>query len=118
MANLSSFGLLAIALGFNVIGQLMLKRASLAGGAGVMPLDIFLSGWFVGGGASLGISMVLWVQVLRRLPLTIAHPISGAVFFIIPVASHFLWDEPMPPVRLLGILIIVIGIALVARGSV
>jgi multidrug transporter EmrE-like cation transporter len=110
--------LLAVAILFNVIGQLSLKRAAMAGSAAdADALKSFLSPYLFAGVASLGTSMLLWVQVLRKLPLTIAHPISGLVFAMVPVASHYLWQEPLPGSRVLGIAIIVLGVILVARGA-
>lgn len=113
---------LLVAILFNVGGQLLLKRASMVGGseaasaAASMVKPIF-SPWFIGGAASLGLSSVLWVGVLKRLPLTIAHPLTGIVFILVPVASHFLWDEPLPPLRMLGIFVIIVGVFLVARAG-
>jgi undecaprenyl phosphate-alpha-L-ara4N flippase subunit ArnE len=111
------FVLLAVAIAFNAAGQLMLKRATMGHAPGAGPREVFLSPWFLGGGAALGLSMVLWVLVLRRVPLTIAHPLTGSVFLIVPLASHLLWREPLSTTRLVGIGIIVVGIALVARGG-
>jgi undecaprenyl phosphate-alpha-L-ara4N flippase subunit ArnE len=100
----------------NVTGQLLMKRAAISGGAleGGAQRAI-LSGWFIAGGVSLGVSMLAWVQVLRKLPLTIAHPITGAIFVMVPLASHVLWNEPLPMRRVLGIAIIGAGIVVVAR---
>jgi undecaprenyl phosphate-alpha-L-ara4N flippase subunit ArnE len=107
----NSFFLLAIAIALNAAGQLLLKRATMGAG------EVFLSGWFLAGVATLGSSMLLWVQVLRKVPLTIAHPLSGAAFLIVPLASHLFWREPLSTMRLVGIFVIVVGIALVARGA-
>ena len=107
-----------IAILLNVTGQLLMKRAAIAGGAADGGGQrAILSGWFILGGASLGASMLVWVQVLRKLPLTIAHPITGAIFILVPLASHFLWNEPLPATRILGIMVIAAGILMVARGA-
>jgi undecaprenyl phosphate-alpha-L-ara4N flippase subunit ArnE len=113
----NSFVLLAISIAFNVMGQLLLKRATIGQVAGAAARDVFLSPWFLAGVSGLGLSMLLWVQVLRKVPLTVAHPISGVVFAIVPVASHLLWREPLSTTRVVGIVVIVTGIALVARGA-
>jgi undecaprenyl phosphate-alpha-L-ara4N flippase subunit ArnE len=109
--------LLAVAIAFNAAGQLLLKRAAMAGGAVGAIQRAFLSPWFLVGVSSLGLSMLLWVQVLRKVPLTIAHPLTGTVFVIVPLASHYLWGEPLPPTRVLGVLVILAGMVLVARGG-
>jgi multidrug transporter EmrE-like cation transporter len=109
-----SYVLLAVAIAFNAAGQLLLKRASMASG-GLM--KVLFSPYLFVGVASLGTSMLLWVQVLRKVPLTVAHPFTGLVFVVVPVISHFLWEEPLPPIRLLGVSIILCGVILVARGA-
>ena len=114
---MNSFVLLAVAIAFNAAGQLLLKRATIGHEAGAMAREVLFSGWFLVGGASLGLSMLLWLQVLRKVPLTIAHPLSGAAFVIVPIASHLFWREPLSTTRIVGILVIVMGIALVARGA-
>jgi undecaprenyl phosphate-alpha-L-ara4N flippase subunit ArnE len=108
--------LLAVSILFNVAGQLLLKRAAMAG-TGAAITRSFFSPWFVLGVGSLGTSMLLWVQVLRKMPISLAHPITGIVFVLVPLASHFLWGESLPPTRLLGIAVIVFGVFLVARGG-
>lgn len=109
---------LVLAIVLNVAGQLFFKRAAMSGAApGTAAHKAFLSHWFIGGAGSLGASMLLWVLVLRELPLTLAHPITGAVFILVPLASHFLWKEPLPRTRLLGILVIIAGIYFVAQSG-
>jgi drug/metabolite transporter (DMT)-like permease len=61
--------------------------------------------------------MLLWVLVLRALPLTLVHPFTGTVFILVPLASHLLWKEPLPRTRVIGICIIMVGIYLVVRSG-
>jgi multidrug transporter EmrE-like cation transporter len=109
---------LAVAILLNASGQLLLKRASMTGGdeAGATAMvRPYLSVWFILGVLSLGLSSLLWVRVLKKVPLTLAHPITGIVFVIVPLISHLLWKEALPPTRLAGILIITLGVLLVAK---
>jgi drug/metabolite transporter (DMT)-like permease len=103
----------------NIVRSLGMSAAPLLLGylSAAQPRDgwVFSSPWFIAGGVSLGVSMLAWVQVLRKLPLTIAHPITGAIFVMVPLASHVLWNEPLPMRRVLGIAIIGAGIVVVAR---
>ncbi|MBK7827490.1 EamA family transporter [Nannocystis sp.] len=112
---------LVVAILFNVGGQLLFKRASMVSGpdghAVVTAMRPFFSPWFICGAACIALSAAFWIGVLKKLPLTIAHPITGAGFILVPVASHFIWGEALPPLRVLGILVIVLGIFLVARGA-
>jgi multidrug transporter EmrE-like cation transporter len=102
----------------NMAGQLLLKRAAMVVGSSGGPVyRPFLSVWFMLGVACLGLSSVLWVTVLKKLPLTVAHPITGIVFILVPILSHVLWGEPLPPARIAGIGIVIAGICLVARAE-
>lgn len=101
---------------FNVGGQLLLKQAALGGLAdGAISRSIF-SIWFIAGGASLGLSMLVWIATLRRMPLNLAHPLSiGFALVLVALSSRLIWGEPMPLTRLVGIGIILAGVVLVAR---
>ena len=110
---------LVIAIAFHMAGQVLLKRAAMSGAGpdAAAAVKAYLSPWFVAGVGSLGFSMLLWVNVLRRVPLTIAHPATAVVFVFVPILAHFLWGEPLPPLRILGIAVIVLGVYLVFRGT-
>ncbi|MCK6586449.1 MAG: EamA family transporter [Polyangiaceae bacterium] len=115
---MSAYIQLAVAIFFNVSGQLLMKRAAMIGGeltSASRAAKPFLSLWFMLGVISLGLGSVLWVWVLRKVPLTVAHPITGIVFILVPITSHFLWKEPLPATRILGILVITAGVLLVAK---
>ncbi len=110
---------LAVATVFNAAGQLLLKTAALRSvGASGGAIAAFLSPYFLVGVTALGSSMILWLLALRTIPMTVAHPVSGIVFAIVPIASALLWQaEKLPMGRMLGIGCIIFGIVLVARGE-
>lgn len=109
--------LLALTIALNASGQLLLKRATMARTSGGFALDVLLSPWFIAGAAAQVATMIAWLLVLRRLPLTVAHPVTGAVFVAVPIASHLFWGEPLGPQRVIGILVIALGIAVVASAA-
>jgi undecaprenyl phosphate-alpha-L-ara4N flippase subunit ArnE len=107
---------LILALLLNTAGQLLFKRAAMSGSAEGAPAHrAHFSGWFLAGAGSLVTSMLLWVLVLRTLPLTLVYPFTGVNFIVVPLASHWLWKEPLPRMRLVGIFVILVGVCLVAR---
>lgn len=109
---------LVLAILLNVAGQLFFKRAAMVGAEpGSAAHKAYLSPWFIGGAGSLGMSMLLWVRVLEVLPLSLAHPMTGTLFILVPLASHWLWKEPLPRLRIVGILVIFAGIVMVARSG-
>jgi drug/metabolite transporter (DMT)-like permease len=58
---------------------------------------------------------ILWLAVLRVVPLSIAFPIFALSFIFVPVLAHFVWGEPLTLRTLLGGAIIVIGVIISVR---
>ena len=60
-------------------------------------------------------SFVTWLYVLRHLPLSVAFPASQVVHVTIPVSSWLVLGEIITPIRWCGIVLLLAGLALVAR---
>jgi multidrug transporter EmrE-like cation transporter len=60
-----------------------------------------------------GISAVLWMVVLSRVPLSLAYPFAALQHVSIVVASWILLEEHIPPLRWLGICVLGIGLVIV-----
>jgi drug/metabolite transporter (DMT)-like permease len=58
-----------------------------------------------------------WIAVLSRLDLSVAYPFLALNFVFVTLASRFILGETVPPLRWLGILVIIFGILLVARST-
>jgi drug/metabolite transporter (DMT)-like permease len=116
MTSAVGYLLLLVTILLNATGQLLLKRATVGRAEG-LAWGVFLNPWFVGGVAAQVGTMVAWLLTLRRLPLTTAHPLTGSVFVLVPVAAHLLWAEPLGVQRVLGIGVIALGIAVVASAA-
>lgn len=75
--------------------------------------------WTVAGLAAYGLSLVAWLAVLARYPLSYAYPLLGLSYVIVYVgATH--WDrlhETATPLRTAGTLLILLGAALVSRSD-
>ena len=71
---------------------------------------------FIGGVACYGLSLIVWIIGLSRVPVSIAYPMLSLGYVINAVAAHYLLGESVSIVRWLGIGFIVLGVWLVARG--
>ena len=58
-----------------------------------------------------------WIAVLTKLDLSVAYPFLALNFVFVTVASRFILGETVPPLRWLGIMVIIAGILLVARST-
>jgi multidrug transporter EmrE-like cation transporter len=61
-----------------------------------------------------GASAVVYSGVLQAMPLNVAQSIAASQFVAVIVASAIILAEPIPAVRMLGIILIVCGIAIVS----
>ena len=73
--------------------------------------------WVMLGLACYGISMLVWIPVLARLPLSVAYPLLSLSYIIVYlVATRFdRWGELASDRRSAGIMLIVLGVLLVSR---
>ena len=62
-----------------------------------------------------GMTTVLWVFILRTVPLSVAFPVYALVFVLVPVAAHFLLTEPWSWNALIGGAVIMLGVIISIR---
>lgn len=109
---------LALALSSVVLGsfgQLMLRSGAVRSAAGGLAgtLSVALVDPRVLGGLALYVvSAAIWLIVLSRLDLSVAYPI-GASGYVVVVLLATLAGEVVPPVRWMGVALIVVGILFV-----
>jgi undecaprenyl phosphate-alpha-L-ara4N flippase subunit ArnE len=64
-----------------------------------------------------GVSAIFWLVVLSRVSLSIAYPFAGLSYVVIVLLDRFVMNEPIPPMRWVGVAAIAIGIALVGLST-
>lgn len=70
----------------------------------------FLSGLFA---ALLG--SFCWIFVLQKLKLSYAYPFMSLTFIFVLIFSYYLFNENIPAIRWIGVIIIILGVSLVAQ---
>lgn len=110
--------LLCIVLLCNTTSQLMMKAAALFGVAHDSGLLSFVNIWYFMALCSYALSFLFWQWVLRRLPLSLAHPFSALVFFLVPFGSWYFFNEVLSWTYIAGVVCICVGVSLVAKGAV
>jgi undecaprenyl phosphate-alpha-L-ara4N flippase subunit ArnE len=101
----------------NGSAQLLLRQAALTGAVPTNPLTLLRNGWFMMGLVAYGGSVLTWLFVLRRVPLSVAAPFVALVYVLVPLASRALFADSVSPRMWLGMLLVVLGVTLVATGS-
>lgn len=62
-----------------------------------------------------GVATVMWVYVLRTVPLSVAYGFFALAFVIVPVLAHFALGERLSANVLMGGGLIVVGILVAVR---
>lgn len=100
-------------------GQLLFKAAAahwrLDAGTWIAVRSL-LSAAFVAALAIYGVATLLWVYVLRTVPLGTAFPLYALIFVIVPLLAHFVAGEALSANMLIGGAVIVAGVAIAVRG--
>jgi drug/metabolite transporter (DMT)-like permease len=108
---LNAVAQLLLKAGTNVLGVITLTRDNWVGEMGRMAVEPH----FIGGVACYGISLIVWIIGLSRVPVSIAYPMLSLGYVINAIAAHYLLGESVSVARGLGIGFIVLGVWLVAR---
>lgn len=126
VSSVISLVLLLVSIAFAVGGQLMLKAAMDAvgriGTAEVQAAGEYLSRavreprlWL--GLTLFGFSAAFWLVVLSRVPLSLAYPFVGVSYVVVVLLARFALNEPVPPLRWVGVVVVAVGIAIVGISS-
>ena len=92
-------------------GQILFKLAARAAtGAAGFPWNLF-NGYLLVALVVYGAATLLWVWLLKTLPLNVAYPFVGLAFVIVPLLGAWLLNEPLDWRHLAGGVIIAIGVA-------
>jgi len=65
--------------------------------------------------ALITVDLMIWLYVLRHIPLSIAFPLSRIVDVLVPISCWIILHESISPRRWGGIALVIIGVALVAK---
>lgn len=121
--NIGTFGFIITGIFLNAIAQLLLKTGTNAIGA----IHLNADNWFsigiklatqwpiIGGLSCYVISVVVWIIGLSRVDVTIAYPMLSIGYIVAALGAWYFLDEVMTLQRILAILIIIIGVALLVR---
>ena len=122
--NLLSFTLVLTGVILNALAQSLLKTGTNRLGADpfatVPPLELawrILGQWpFLLGFACYGISLVVWIAALTRVPVTIAYPMLSIGYIINALIARYWLGETLGATGWAGIGFICVGVVLIARG--
>ena len=113
MGTIGAWACLAIAITLNIFANLFLKQAVMVTGGS--KLDVYQSLYFMLGILFFGLNLLAYTQAQSTLAVSIAYPVLVGLSVIgITVGGKFLFGETIKMVHCIGLLIIIIGVAIVA----
>ncbi|MEH2307982.1 EamA family transporter [Nostoc sp.] len=117
--NIITWLLLIVVVLFGTTANVSLKYglhiSSSTKGSSTSILNLLLSRYFWIWFICYTFMTVLWLYVLRTIPLSQAFPVLGLMYALIPIASHYLLKERVAFSQWLGISIIIAGVVLVVN---
>jgi multidrug transporter EmrE-like cation transporter len=107
-----------------VYGQIVIKWQVMQ--AGALPADfadkfvflarLLLNPWIVSAFAAAFLAALCWMAAMTRLQLSHAYPFVGLTFVLVLMASGLFFNEPVTPLKIAGVALIVLGIVVGSQG--
>jgi multidrug transporter EmrE-like cation transporter len=99
----------------SAFGQVLLKYAMLRHG----PIEFSPSGLLslaleprlICALAMYALALLMWLQVLSKVPLSVAYPMLALTYAVVPFLASYFFDERVSGVQLGGIALILVGVA-------
>jgi len=107
-----------------VYGQLAIKWQVLKAGAFPEALpnkifflfNLFLNPWIISAFAAAFLASLFWMAAMTKLQLSHAYPFMSLAFVLVMVASGFFFNEPISPLKVTGILLVILGLIVGSQG--
>jgi uncharacterized membrane protein len=61
------------------------------------------------------VDLVIWLYILRYIPLSVAFPLSRTVDVLVPISCWLILKEAISPLRWCGIGLVIVGLIIVAK---
>ncbi|MBO4654907.1 MAG: EamA family transporter [Bacteroidales bacterium] len=105
----------------NCLAQILMRKGMLIVGEvsvsnfmqNILPMLTNL--WLWGAMFCYAISIVLWMSVLSKVEVSYAYPFLSIGYVVASIAGYYFFSESLSAVRILGIIVICIGVFLISR---
>ena len=118
-----SFMLIFTGVMLNAAAQILMKTGTNAVGQfafsleNVLPVGLKLATepHIIGALFCYGMSVVVWILALSRVPVSIAFPMLSMAYVVNAVAAWYLLNEAFNPTKLAGMGVIILGVIIISR---
>lgn len=117
--------LILVSVMINALAQILMKRAMQIIGPFELNADYLLNFilsfvtniYMFATVVCYGASLVTWMAVLSRVDVSFAYPLLSIGYVVVALAGYFLFSEVLPWTRILGIVVIILGVWLMTYGT-
>lgn len=110
--NLRISSAIAIVVLSLVVGQLLFRATAIVWASGRPFFSTPVLIRLVPSLAFYALSTLVWIWVLRTVPLKSAYPFMALAFVLVPLGAHWLFGEVVTPQYLIGTCLIMAGVVI------
>jgi drug/metabolite transporter (DMT)-like permease len=77
--------------------------------------DSWFNMWLFLGIGAYGLSFLLWLMTIKNIQLSMATPITGLIFVLLPIMCNIFLNEKLPDNYFIGSFLILLGICFTSR---
>ena len=105
--------LIIVVLLLRSLASVFAKQAAITS-VGLGLYGIVVNVWLLAELLALGAQALIWVMVIRRVALSHAYPVMSLVFGLNLFAAWLIFNEPVLPQHIIGVLVIIGGVVLLS----
>ena len=121
--NIYNFSLILVGVMLNAVAQLFLKAGTNVVGelkfsqATLLPtiLKVAFQPYIFAGLTCYVFSVAIWIVALSKVQVSIAYPMLSIGYIVNAIAAAYLFGETLTDLKIVGIMVIILGVYLVAR---
>ena len=109
---LNAVAQLLLKAGTRVLGVIDVRADALANSA----LGVATQPYILAGLTCYVLSVAIWIAALSRVEVSVAYPMLSLGYIVNALAAWALFGEALTPAKMAGILVILVGVVILARG--
>jgi multidrug transporter EmrE-like cation transporter len=120
MNKMTAYSFVIVTIGFTALGQILIKWQAMQ--AGSLPaawggrvsffLGLLFNPWIIAGLLCAVVAACAWILAMTRLPISVAYPLVALTYPLVLAASWVIFGETLSPWRMVGVGLILAGVAL------
>jgi len=101
----------------NVLLKIGLEKAGAFSWTWKFFRDFFANWCMVGSGLSMVAATIIWFYILKNNELSLAYPLISISYIFATLAAVLVFHETVPLTRWIGVLLIMVGVAFLAKST-